>query len=82
MGRKPHGLLPLSEAELRALPTPRLLAYKNRVLLLHETCWCDPDGYHAPDLIHHKSDYRYAEYLELVRHILAEREHVARRRAP
>lgn len=82
MGRKPHGLFPMSEAELRALPTPRLLAYKNRVLRLHETCWCDPDGYHSPHLMHHKSDYRYSEYLGLVIHILAEREHVTRRRAP
>jgi len=80
MGRKPHGLIPLSEAELRALPTPRLLAYKNRVLLLHEICWEDIDGYHAPGVLYHKSDPRYAEYLELVRRILSEREHVARRR--
>lgn len=78
MGRKQHGLFVMSEAELRALPTPRLLAYKNRVLLLHETCWCDFDGDHSPDLMHTKSDYRYSEYLGLVTHLLAEREHVPR----
>jgi hypothetical protein len=67
---------PLSEARLRALTTPRLIAYKARVLTLHETCWHDPDRFHAPGLLHHKSDPGYAEYLGFIKTILAEREHV------
>jgi hypothetical protein len=74
----------LTEAELRQLPTPRLLAYyKKRVLAVHESSWDDIDRPpHQPEWLCHKSDPGYTEYCHLVRKILSEREHVTKRRAP
>jgi hypothetical protein len=75
---------PLSEARLRGLTTPRLLAYQRRLYRLHEgpsftadsewhESWLKRDGY-----IVCKSDPAYERLRTLVRSILADREHVER----
>ena len=63
---KEYGLLP--EAKLRLLPTPRLLAYYRK------RCVDGP----APDRGYNPIDDAYQAYLDGVKKILAEREHVPR----
>lgn len=75
---------PLSESELRALTTPRLLAYQKRIRGVHETSWDDVDQeaertrQAAAGAIRYKDDPAYTTHRDLVRRVLAEREHVAR----
>lgn len=76
--------LPLTEAQLRALPTHRLLAYQGRTRRVHEGSWDDPDrddvrkSMKSAGWIQYKDEPAYAEHQALVKSILSEREHVSR----
>lgn len=83
--RHKYAFLPLTEQELRALPTHRLLAYQARVRRIHESSWDDIDQeevrarQRAAGMIRYKDDPAYEPHRDLIRTILAEREHVERR---
>ena len=84
--RHKHAFYPLPEEELRALTTPRLLAYQKRIRGVHETSWGDIDQEDerrrmaAAGAIRYKDEPVYAQHRALVRRILDERAHVPRTR--
>lgn len=71
-------IAPLTEAQLRALTTPRLLAYQQKMMRVHETeSWDDHNKAYPPHgPIRNKDDPRWGELRALVRSILNERENV------
>lgn len=81
MSKRGRPFLPLTEAQLRALPTKRLLAYQARTRRVHETSWGDLDRederkrLRANGLIQYKDEPAYAEHRDLLRRVLSEREH-------
>lgn len=74
---KKGSFCPLTEDQLRALPTKRLLAYLDRIRKVHDTPSWEDDGY--PRKSHHiytKDDPRWGEHFALVKRIASDREHV------
>lgn len=74
---------PLPEAELAALSTKRLLAYRKRLLSLEDSAEkSDWDAAELsqldPDLLRFKDDPAWNDVYAAVKRILAEREHIPR----
>ncbi len=79
----PRSIRPLTISELEALPTQRLLAYRNKLLALEaspELSDWSPAGVAAldPELLWFKSQTRWQELHRQLTSILSGREHVAR----
>ena len=81
----PRGVSPISLDQLKALPTPRLLAYRDRLLALEESYelsdWTQVNRKEAdPDRLYFKADPRWQRLYAELKAILAGRQHVDRTR--
>lgn len=76
----PRHVRPITASRMAALTTPRLLAYKDRLMRLEETaessdCVADEVAKLDPERVYFKSDPRWRDLLRTVKALLAHRGH-------